>query len=50
MRYDYQQQQTQDQQQYLELANKPYSDIELAIIEHQKQYAKSIKTVFDKEE
>lgn len=47
---NYQQQQQQDKQQYLELADKPLSFNELSYAELQKKEAALIKTIFDSEE
>lgn len=40
----------EDEAKWLEHVNKPYTETELAIIEHQKKQAKLIKTIFDSEE
>ena len=47
---NYQQQQEQAEQQYLELADKPLSLHELSYAELQKKEAALIKTIFDSEE
>jgi hypothetical protein len=52
MRYDYQQQQAQDEQQYLEFANNNLDFYDLVKISCKKKHQEliNIKTIFDKEE
>lgn len=40
----------EDEAKWLEFVSKPYTETELAIIEHNKKQADLIKTIFDKEE